>query len=240
MPDYKVQVEIPAGTGFPEDSAVNTFTVTGATAITQANVGLIGMPIASFYNGANAGGNPLAFWLGSSRVRSAQGCKVDVYNITGKLDGSPHGSPVASDAFTLGAPSGNQEFPAEVSLALTLRGSGWEGQAVETPDNADPGTEVQRPRQRRTGKLYLGPIQNAAAEFSTGWSRPSAALMTSLLVASERLRDELLANNFTWCVWSRVDQFLYPISETQVDNAWDTQRRRGPDASARTTRVVFP
>jgi hypothetical protein len=42
----------------------------------------------------------------------------------------------------------------------------------------------------------------------------------------------------TWSVWSEANQTASPVRDGWVDDAWDTQRRRGLDSSARTTFVV--
>jgi hypothetical protein len=53
--------------------------------------------------------------------------------------------------------------------------------------------------------------------------------MTSLLNAGKRLTDA----NIGYGVYSKVDGLFTPIVQFWVDNAFDTQRRRGSAPSAR-------
>jgi hypothetical protein len=89
--------------------------------------------------------------------------------------------------------------------------------------------DVNRPRHR--GRVYVPvPLTGVA---------PSAALVPSTL----RTKVGDLAAVFAalggadvdWCVWSRVDRVARKVSDWWVDDAWDTQRRRGRRATARTT-----
>jgi hypothetical protein len=44
-----------------------------------------------------------------------------------------------------------------------------------------------------------------------------------------------LGTGYDWCVYSPTSNMLFPISQIWVDDAWDTQRRRGVKATTRTT-----
>jgi len=43
------------------------------------------------------------------------------------------------------------------------------------------------------------------------------------------------AADWTWVVYSTVDNAMYPVDNGWVDNSWDTQRRRGVKPTARYT-----
>lgn len=242
MPPLLATVTFPSTSGFVEDAIVNTFAIDADPAFDEAIDGLqILSPIADFYNTAVVPGVTIAGFLSARLSRAANAALVEVYDLSGHLDGTPHGSPVTAGTFTLGAAGSASGLPSEVALAMTLRGFGWQDAPVEVPDGNDPGSAVDRPKQRRTGKLYIGPFNTTAlgAEVN-GEVRPHGDLVTALLNQGEKLTDDLLANNHIWAVWSRADQGMYQISELQVDNAFDTQRRRGADATVRTTRTVVP
>lgn len=226
--------------GMAEDAVVNTFAVsTGGTDSIAANHGAITDAIANFYNGSHDGNvDSVGQWLGDGLSRAADGMSIKLYNITGHLDGSPHGSDMYEEKYTLDAPIEATTLPEEVSLALTLRGTNWEAQPVEIPDTSDPGTEVDRPRQRYTGRIYLGPWVKAAATTVNNRSRPTAAILEYPLDAAVATQAALNAVGYEWCVWSRKAGVLIPISHVQMDDAWDTQRRRGVDPTQRTTRAV--
>nr|CRY97802.1 hypothetical protein [uncultured prokaryote] len=114
-----------------------------------------------------------------------------------------------------GAPSGIP-LPPEVALCLSF-------QAVPIS-----GT----PQARRRGRTYFGP-NLSGANATPGI--PSTSLINALATAGEALKAASdAALNWSWGVWSTVDEQTSIIHEGWVDNAWDTQRRRGVDSTART------
>lgn len=244
MPIYKVVATLPAASGFAEDAVQNTFIVNSTDPILDANVGIVSMPLHNFYDIATPFGQRISGKLARSIDRAMLSGEIRVYDITDHLDGSDHGSPVAVDSFTLDAAQAPTDgLPSELSVTLTLRALGWQEAMVEAPDDADAGPEVNRPRQRHSGRLYLGPwttaaaVTDAASPFNV---KVSPDLVTTILEAAERLRDELVANACDWVVWSRKDGGVRNITHVQVDNAFDVQRRRGINATQRTTVTVSP
>lgn len=236
------QVTLPAVSGLPEDAVVNTFTLDGP-AITQGQTLAAMAGFVEFYNfpGRTQEDFAVAWYLNKTRSRAASACEVAFYNITDHLDGSPHGSPSAVDAFTLGpAHASASSLPDEVACALTLRGLDWSDYPVEAPDAGDEDSLVDRPRQRRTGKIYVGPLNTQALfnDPTTFVGRPSDAVRDAVLGCANRAYDAWQAGGWDWCVWSRKNENVTPIEQVQFDNAFDTQRRRGPAASLRTTLTV--
>lgn len=78
---------------------------------------------------------------------------------------------------------------------------------------------------RRRNRVYLGPFKAAA---NNGNGRPDDDLVASMLFAGKQL---LIAADtsirWSWHVYSPTQNAHYPVSNGWVDNAWDTQRRRG-------------
>lgn len=235
MPPLLAQVDIPAVTGFVRDKVVNTFVFDATNGIGVAAIEALTMDIAAFYNNADVQPS-LGAYMGSSRTRAVQACGIRYYDLTGHLNGTPHGSPIFERAFTLAAAAQASEFPQEVALAVTLHGFNRDIQPVEAPDDLDADTGPERPRQRRTGKVYLGPFHDNAGDMATGVNRPEADLINSALNACVRLRNQAANEGNIWSVWSRANQSLYSVEFASVDNAWDTQRRRGVGPTARTLR----
>lgn len=240
MGELLATVSIASDTGFAEDAVVNSFAfkVDGPN---ESNTTAVLGELDAFYNDPVGGGNPLCYYMSPNlQGTSPVACTVKFFDLAGHLDGSPHGAPIGVTGFGLGARATDElGLPEEVALCLTMRANNWEQQAVEEPDSNDPGTEPDRPLQRHTGRLYLGPFNAAALDDDAGASRPIAALRTAVLDAGQRLADELIAIGGNWAVWSRADAFLGDISDLFVDNAWDTQRRRGASPTVRTTRNIF-
>lgn len=155
-----------------------------------------------------------------------------VYDITGHLDGSPHGSPVLVD-LAYGRPgTTGSPLPSECAAVVTLYGLGRTSAPVETADGSDPGSAVDRPMQRKTGRFYFGPLSTTAMTTTAG----GAAILSEqfrgdLLVATGGLQDYVQAEapelELRLSVWSRANATLYPVVAAVMDNAFDTQRRRG-------------
>lgn len=234
------QVVIPHKSGFSEDAVVNTFAVSAPGFVgDNTDLGEVTIPLAQFYTRADGLGQKVGSWLGHGLSRTAGACQIKLFDITAHLNGSPHGSPFATDFFTLPAPGVDTTLPEEVALAITTRADGWQEAAVELPDGPDAGSEVDRIRQRLSGRIYVGPLTGQAFESDAGFkARPKTALRDTLLNSLHRTTAELAANGHALIVWSRKNAGWSPVSHLQVDNAFDTQRRRGPDPTVRTTRDI--
>lgn len=243
MPDILATVTFAAKSGMPKDAVVNNFAFSMPSGWNDPN--LLTGKLDDLYNDVVVGQqNALSAYLGNSLVRTAGGATVDVYDITGHLDGSPHGSPIGSAVFTLGASLGTGDLPREVQLCVTLRGVGWSTALVEVPDTGDPGTAPDRPRQRHTGRLFLGPLSAgnavAAADAVTGDVRPGATFRADVLEAFEAFGEAIAATwaGARWGVWSRAMTFIHTIERVEVDDAFDIQRRRGSSPTTRTSQTL--
>lgn len=92
------------------------------------------------------------------------------------------------------------------------------------------------PRGRRRGRIYL----SGWSEDANAAGRPGAGTVGAL---AQAYYDYVVAFNAIGTldagVWSRAGGTVYPIDTVHVDNAWDTQRRRGSKSTARTT-ITLP
>jgi hypothetical protein len=74
---------------------------------------------------------------------------------------------------------------------------------------------------------------------SDNYGRPTSALVTNMLRAIKDLRDAAQASvSWDWVVYSPTNSNQYVAHDAWVDNAWDTQRRRGLPPNSRSI-VVF-
>jgi hypothetical protein len=235
-----VTATLPHVSAFPEDAFSNSFPFLGNVGDSAALVASEVMPaVAAFYTNVQSTSQSVGTWIGPGVSRSSNACQLKAYDITGHEDGSPHGSPIATSTFTMPAAFGGEvPLPEEVALVVTTRGGGWTTAPIEAPDGSDPGAAIDRPRQRHSGRLYLGPFGETSNVASSGKARPDTTLITTILDACEDLQVAANANGHDWSVWSRTDADLRQIIEVQVDNAWDTQRRRGVAATSRTVRAI--
>lgn len=133
------------------------------------------------------------------------------------LPGTPPNYPFEETTFNLSSAPSAESLPTECALVTSFQGT------------RTPGF----PQARRRGRLYIGPVK--ASGSSSG--RPSSTVINELVNATEDFRTAInaITGDVQWCVWSVADQLMVEISDGWVDNAWDTQRRRGLSATTRTT-----
>ena len=126
-------------------------------------------------------------------------------------------TPVHTTTFAISATRA-QGLPSEVALVLSYRA---------------PLVSGSLPARRR-GRVYIGPFgTNALAAASiNGDSRPILNLMQNIVNAAARLMQANTADIY-WSTYSPTDASALEVTSVHVDNAWDTQRRRGADPTAR-------
>lgn len=254
MDHARAQVILPNTSGIPAEGYVMDFSFTMDDTVADATAaGQLATALINFFNTTPTGGTHghLSRWVGEQVNRAANACHVKVYDISGHLDASPTGSPILDQPFTLAAPDGSGSFPDEVAVVMTLRGFDWQYQVIEgatddipTPPAAQrmgaPATHTghRRPRQSRTGRLYFGPLMATLNESAPGPGIVGDSCRLGLLDSAVGLQAEVQSNGHNWSVWSRRLATMFNVVQVEVDNAYDTQRRRGRKATVRTTRAV--
>jgi hypothetical protein len=102
--------------------------------------------------------------------------------------------------------------PSEVALCLSYATTdAWEGTTA-----------------RRRGRIFLGPLQSS----DMGIPRPTTPLVPATLTLGQALYS-VGGTEAMWMLWSPTDAIAAPIEVVSVDNAWDTQRRRGLSPTSR-------
>lgn len=238
-------VTFQSDTGEDRDAVQNTFTIATNVAgedLSVADEADINQAFSDLYNatGVDQTG-PINLWLSPVLSNIALDARLDLYDIEGNLDGSPHGSPFSSTLFTLDAAAGGTPFPSEVAICVTLEAIGRAAAPVEAPDGADPGVQIDRPQQRRTGRWFYGPMRSTGAAVVAGVARPLTELTDNLREATRNLHDNLDAISpeiLGLGVWSRSDEVVRVLEAVSTDNAFDIQRRRGEAPVARTRLAV--
>lgn len=115
------------------------------------------------------------------------------------------------------SPGASNGYPAEVALCLSHFN--------------------ERNLPSRRGRVYFGPFGtggSTASGFAEGDIRPSANLQMCLIDIWERLSGGSMGD-FPLAICSPTDGVLRLSTDCWVDNAWDTQRRRGVRATSRMT-----
>lgn len=224
------QVVFEHRSGLPKDRVVNNFVfAVGSTGLPDdATLSNLRTDLAGFYNNVPAGHNAIAGFISPCMSRATDGVAVKFYDLTGHLDGSPHGSPFATKFFTLlDAVSGAQGMPSEVAVCMSFQC------AYGSDPEFGSGT---RPRGRDRGRVYLGPLTKSAAEDSgvNGRVQVSQSFRETVVARAEVLMDNAEG---AWSVWSRAGATIEPVVKAWVDDAFDTQRRRGEASQGRLTTV---
>jgi hypothetical protein len=213
--------------GLVKDEVQNHFNFRTATsgAPTTAELDAIHSALDAFYNtGAGSPSHAICNLIGTQMAHSSAVSKMQHYNVTTHLDGSAHGAPVRTDTWTLGSAIGTGDnLPSEVSVCLTF----------QTPYLTDPefGPSGSRPRARDRGRIYLGPVRDAIRlDNSNHEPRIDPDWRQAIGAAAARLVADA---DTQWVIWSRANTVTNTVSNGWVDEAFDTQRRRGPDSTAR-------
>lgn len=199
-------VSLESSTGLPQDDIVNTFYFEGSGA-DPANVKDM---LDDFYNSVPTGETA------SVMQQFATDALGGDMTITGyDLSDTPPRAPIYEATTSVISPSSTDMLPPEIALCLSYQ--------------AQPISGV--PQARRRGRVYLGPF-NVAVDQN---GRPNAAARGIIAAAA---RDMLQASNtsvsWEWQQYSRTTGTGSPVVGGWVDNAWDSQRRRGWDATSRT------
>lgn len=208
------QIIIPFSTLIPEDVSVNTFHFSGSDTVSDA-APTIKARLKDFYDLAPASTVPLKnFYAGNCVFSSA---RIKVYD----MDAPEPRVPVIDEG--LGAsnatPSGSKNLPSEVAICASFRAAAASGS----------------PAARRRGRVYLGPLADGCVTTgTTAPARPNTSALTTVAQVCDRLAEASTAN-VLWTVYSRVDNQWRNVVAGWVDDAFDTQRRRGQSAVSRTT-----
>lgn len=116
---------------------------------------------------------------------------------------------------TLIAGNAGTAYPEEVAVCLSFFGA--------------------RNLPRTRGRVYLGPLTASAGIMSGGRVRVQDTLIAAIKDAALLLMDATFAATHAWGIVSQANADFVQIQQGWIDDAFDTQRRRGPDAQARTT-----
>jgi hypothetical protein len=193
----------------PEDRVVNVFHFATSADYT-ISLPLVETAVVEFYNtvaGSPAPAKAVGSYLSPWVQRAVELRSYDLEEVKPR---TPTVLP-----FTLPAVEPGGGLPEEVAVVCTLHG---------TPPPA------VGPRTR--GRIYIGPLAMAAMQLgaATAPARPLPAFKDVLKFALERL----VNNSPGWAIRSVTPvQNFVAIDQGYIDDAFDTQRRRGPRTTSR-------
>lgn len=207
MPNVLAQTTLPYLTGFPEDVSVNTWSFDIAST-DESNLLEIASFLGVFYGGV------MPYY---SEVVDSQNFGVKIYD---RADPEPR-TPLFDTTGALAVGPGEGGLPEEVAVCLSFRGVLASGS----------------PPARRRGRVYLGPLNGSAISLADAQNRVYVAqdFIDDIVSAYELAWAELTTAGNVHEVWSSAAGAGYTVVAGWVDNAFDTQRRRGVRANSRTT-----
>lgn len=210
----RVQCSLVSASGVPEDDAVNVWHFRSDATLPTDDATEIQTALESFYNGVGA-----------------------LYNentITGEVnlkffdlqDASPR-APIQIGSFTIGDLSDADALPTECAIVMSFAGV------------AESGVNLRR----RRGRIYLGPLDIGPSSTISGRVIVGAPSVGQIVSAADALLGA--GTTWDWAVFSPTTAGALPWDATDisngtfdvvsgwVDNAFDTQRRRGTEATSR-------
>lgn len=228
----RITAKFPYLNGLTRDLAEHTWSFETAGAdFTEGEATTALLNVQTFYNEPNStpfagSGRSIGWWM-PEYIDKAH-CSLEMQSVT-LATGAGRGAPIEVPFVLDGLDQVSPGLPAEVALCLSFRGADTTARA------------------RNKGRVYLGPwaFPAMAAGGPDGigggthqYSRPHNTLMANIGEAATIL----LASGHSgvgdgdpcpWVVWSRVDHQVRQVVTGWIDNEWDTQRRRGADATTR-------
>lgn len=128
--------------------------------------------------------------------------------------------------YDLGDPT--PRYPIVLSRTLT----GMQATAIPSEVTACLSLVAEQNQPRQRGRIYLGPLTNGSIVVANGRAQVADNLRIGALGAARALMN---INDHDWVLWSPTDQQFKRFTGAWMDNAFDTQRRRGEEATNRYT-----
>lgn len=219
--DVLVRAEMEAYSGLLEDRVMNDFAFKlDGGVVNSTTIAAAFDAVDDFYRVATSTGNAVGKFISRFVNRSATH-SLKMYAISA----GPLGSPIANiDWLGPVTPAETTGLPTEVAGVLSFHAD---------TTNVLEESGATRPAARRRGRIFVGPLIPGAMDMTAPpFMLSESTFLQTLRAAAVTLMDR---TDVTWCVWSRADAVLRPVVGGWTDNAPDTQRRRGADATARVT-----
>lgn len=247
--DVHAVVTLASTSGVAADNCLNTFAFMKGTPLAGGDAAAIVAALIAFYNDVQVTNAP-AKYISNAISRAANACMVQLFDVSGHLNGTPAGSAFLTQAFTLGAAFGVDDLPNEVAIAISMHAD-YTGiaeigaaAAIPTPEAAiDMGAPAThpgniRPKSRYRGRIYFGPLNEGVDGVTTGgYCHVGATVSADLRGAIRDLANDVLAVAQLQ-VWSRRDAIMRPVVGGWVDDDYDVQERRGPKRGTKTLWTV--
>jgi len=217
MAIYRSQFTIPYFTGLPTDVVTNdwhTSFIVGTPGDSEFEE--LRDLIVAFYDTIYAGsliGDCMAPWADPA------GAYIKIYNVN---DPTPRAPRYQSAAPLLDSTVATSGTPLEEAVCASYKGTPISGVPVG----------------RQRGRIFLGMLGGVnGAGDPTHFPTVDPTFAQTVCDAMEQFKSDAFTAGWLWVVFSRVGNVGYAVSSGWVDDAFDTQRRRG---NAPSTRIVWP
>lgn len=145
----------------------------------------------------------------------------------------PLGAPVAILNTQVSNNSSSPPLPSEVAMCITL-----ESDTAGQPEHGPGGT---RPASRRRNRKYLGPLATNIVAQDLGTKEAIIGATVGPQVAGwyiTHMIENMVTDGWVAVTHSKVAWDAQPVLRVKIDDAFDTQRRRGNDPLLKTTDPV--
>jgi hypothetical protein len=239
------RIVLPDGTTFEDTSSIGmTFQAVTTTAIAPADIQTL---VTGYFNTRQGGmTDPLSAYISPEISRATDGCSIEIYDVTDHLDGTPAGSPISIQTFTMGVSGSSFPLPAQIAAVVAYRAAYGPDLEKGTPevvkstesaiDQGAPATHpaVSRPRASDRGRLYMGPLNILTlAGTSVGGPGSSGLLstqfqtdLTDWAVNTMGTHAGSAGGSFSNVVWSRARAAVKLVAFVALDAAVGVIRKR--------------
>jgi hypothetical protein len=216
----RAQVSLESATLLPEDACLNVWHFNSASSPVTSDGAEIVAALDTFYNTC-------------AEIYSANTITGEVVVKLWDLADPPPRIPIITDDFTITGLGEGDALPTECALVMSFQSL--------------PVSGVNQ--RRRRGRLYLGPLNQGISTTALGVVRVTSDAMDAVVAAATGMIGAGEGDTWQWSVFSPStagnppwDESLLFQATAFVDNGWvddafDTQRRRGTEAGSR---VTFP
>ncbi len=203
-----VQARFARTTNLPEDIVVNTFHFfTSGASVSAADAAAVAQKVQNFYKRPDLPGSAPTNIMSDVIMRGNVIHEIRVYDLG---DPKPR-QPKHSQLFAINPSTTATMMPSEVAAVLSLK--------CPVPLGGVPA--------RYRGRIYFGPLTTSVATgVVAGDVRITVAARNLLLDSAEKML-AAPADLIAWSVYSPTNQQVNRITQVCINDAFDTQRRRG-------------
>lgn len=154
----------------------------------------------------------------SNELSNSVAPSLELYDISAHLNGSPHGPPYAMGNLATPPTSGGDGLPGQIAVVVDYH--------ADLSGVAEFGAG-SRPRARRRGRHYHGPITLGALDHDSVTKIPFwDALYVAKFVTAYHDLLAAVPTGIEFDVWSRKDAAVYPVIGGWVDTTPHRARHR--------------